>query len=1434
MRRLLRPLLVGVVVTLMLSPSGLVAGGLVESVASHPSGSSGSAVASTPTPSSSGTGPPSAAEAAGTGGLQAAETVSPCASASSFPTSTASALSPSKVDAALAAKDAAGSSPATIAPAASAAVSSAEAAGACPSALFPPRPPATAAELAAARANGSVEPLYTGTPSPIGLADYGLSVLPNGTHVASVLETTKVRGQADLNATGVEPLDLYNSELGPDAYSLQLNAVLTKVVLFGQSGYEFWTQNVMEYYPSAHRLYLITNVWNFSSPAGEFSLGNAIYAHGANGTNFGEVYEAAVGFTGISYPFDLSLYLNSTLVGGRDAVYFTGVLHGPGESIDAPFDYVVFNSIGTGGIRPSTPAVYAANGTGYDPLGLTNDFELDFGGPGDGSQATLVAGDATLGLAYWDPAAHGGLGGYEAVPSAYNYGGETGETSTGATVTWSNAPGGPGGVAAYATMATGPAVLEGLWNATGPEGAYPVTIDSSPSNAFELVTPLVHSPWSQVSPAGRGGPSARSFYAEAYSPALGATILFGGWNPVVGPLGDTWEFADGVWTNVTAPGGPPARWGAQLVYDAADGYLLLFGGRSVSPEVLNDTWIYDASGWHELSTTHAPPARAFASAAYDAADSEVVLFGGGVGTANSSWRLDRDTWTFSGGEWTNITATAGTAPPGRIQAAMTYDATDGELVLAGGASNGQTNPCAYTLPGTWVFSGGQWAELTPSGTVPPPGEGALWFDSATGTTYYYEGVQNLSSSGGSCAALVGDVYAFDAGAWKLLEAGPAPGGPAARFGVEVVDDPAAHLELLFGGQGGVDGPFYADTWSFNPNATSGPPPPQLVPETSVGLTVTTDTFWLAPGTYALETELSGYVPVNVTLNVSGPMTVTPTLVRDPSEGIYTPIWAWSNSQYAAISNGGSGVPASPYVLEYLPSEEIGAAFGLYNDYGYPVYAGMFLLDTTASVEVEDAPTFTTATNDFQSPGPFLPQNNSLPLWFWNVSGVVLTGGVEIGSGETWLSEVGPFAVVFYDSSDNLVDHNTFLAPAGAVLFQFGPGPAAFTGSAGNNTVWGNTFGEGGFVGEIGIVEVEPNDLIYNNKFLTAVTACSPGDASAPNYCWPVYSFTNVSFSDRWNITPEAASNVSYAAGFPGFPLSGSIIGTPDQGGNYWWDYGIYPNTFGVLPYDEKAFGGFIVYITPGGDYAPLVLPTVVTFYEYGLPLKALERAGWTVVLGGVAEHTASYSLSFDNVEPGNNSLLVLGPRGYRTNESGFLSVYPGNQTYFASFVRGATYTLTVVEKGLAVGTTWCPAVDGYARCSTTRTVRFSGLPASYYNVSVDRPSTVGMNLTATMFGGAANLSGLPVYLSERLTLAFAYPVRFVESGLPVGSLWYVDVHGQFGGAFVSPDGSTIVLNLTNGTHTFRVGAPGGYAYVGHRRVVVDGTTVMTLVFRPRS
>jgi len=221
----------------------------------------------------------------------------------------------------------------------------------------------------------------------------------------------------------------------------------------------------------------------------------------------------------------------------------------------------------------------------------------------------------------------------------------------------------------------------------------------------------------------------------AYDPADGVTILFGGcpnglelyYTHTCTAVADTWIFAAGIWTNITSSlssSSPPARADAGIAYDSADGYVVLFGGFDGNT-LYQDTWTFVGGVWSEVHPAPSPQARFSPGMAYDGADHEVVLFGGADNSGSNSFN---DTWTYRAGSWSQASSTFSPAP--RFSMGMTYDVANHIVLLFGGWSAVETG----SFGDTWSFSGGQWTELTPT-TVPSPRNYlAMTYDAALNAT----------------------------------------------------------------------------------------------------------------------------------------------------------------------------------------------------------------------------------------------------------------------------------------------------------------------------------------------------------------------------------------------------------------------------------------------------------------------------------------------------------------------------------------------------------------------------------------------------------------------------------------------------------------------------------------------------------------------------
>lgn len=268
-----------------------------------------------------------------------------------------------------------------------------------------------------------------------------------------------------------------------------------------------------------------------------------------------------------------------------------------------------------------------------------------------------------------------------------------------------------------------------------------------------------------------------------------------------------WRFSGGNWTNLSAPPAALSCAGIEVTYDSFDQYVLLFGGTdgSGSSGTQNYTWTYSNGSWTNLSSaiSVAPPGTVLAGFAYDEADHCAVLFGGlaaGLGNTTS-------TWTYSAGVWIDRTGSAGAPPPNR--GSMAYDAHDGYLLYFSGTEiAGQGSIWMPSV--TWKFSGGTWTNVTSSVGSAPPGRsgGAMAYDVTNGYVVLFGGIYYV----GSNWFLANDTWTFFGNMWKEVTA---PNAPPIRENALLVPDVTDKGLLLFGGWGGDSSSGYADTWVFS-------------------------------------------------------------------------------------------------------------------------------------------------------------------------------------------------------------------------------------------------------------------------------------------------------------------------------------------------------------------------------------------------------------------------------------------------------------------------------------------------------------------------------------------------------------------------------------------------------------------------------------------
>jgi thermopsin len=338
-------------------------------------------------------------------------------------------------------------------------------------------------------ATGAVAP----GPTSIGVNDLGLRANSAGGLVPYSYRTTSLDGSVTLNNISLLPVETNAS----DAITIQENAVLNNVTLFGNSSYAYWMQNVIFYSIAGDQLQLLTDAWNFSSPTSEF-LQNNIYQNSPGGFVFYGTYVHQVPLAPPAFivhlPFTIRLYLNATNIGGRNAIFFNYTLYSGsdiyldhqnlGRAINGgSFDWIIFNS--TAG-RPkgySAPASsFLISGSQSTGLGLANDAEIAVCGPSDGFSSDIRTLSATASLLYLN----GTTGSYSAVPAAFTTTEDTGESVEGVDAHFTAATAADG----TALLTNGPEFIYGLWNATGSRvSEQRFTVDATPSSALIWVSP---------------------------------------------------------------------------------------------------------------------------------------------------------------------------------------------------------------------------------------------------------------------------------------------------------------------------------------------------------------------------------------------------------------------------------------------------------------------------------------------------------------------------------------------------------------------------------------------------------------------------------------------------------------------------------------------------------------------------------------------------------------------------------------------------------------------------------------------------------------------------------------------------------------------------------------------------------------------------------
>jgi PKD repeat protein len=256
----------------------------------------------------------------------------------------------------------------------------------------------------------------------------------------------------------------------------------------------------------------------------------------------------------------------------------------------------------------------------------------------------------------------------------------------------------------------------------------------------------------------------------------------------------TWIYSQGEWTQLRTSTSPSPRIDAAFGYDPADGYAVMFGGVYYYPSdnvqsLLGDTWIFTHSTWLRLHPDPSPGPRRAATLTYDPSDGYLMLFGGS---------FYNDTWSFLDGSWTNRTTTA--SPSARFAVAMVSDAADRSVLLFGGSSCYPDGGCrtgcgpTYICNDTWTYAGSVWTNITARLSLAPPGRdrAEATYDAQDGWVLLLGG---FPSEPGSSTGL----WSFSNGTWVNRTTSTQGEPPPPLAGAGFVDDVAGQGVILAGG-----------------------------------------------------------------------------------------------------------------------------------------------------------------------------------------------------------------------------------------------------------------------------------------------------------------------------------------------------------------------------------------------------------------------------------------------------------------------------------------------------------------------------------------------------------------------------------------------------------------------------------------------------------
>jgi hypothetical protein len=211
----------------------------------------------------------------------------------------------------------------------------------------------------------------------------------------------------------------------------------------------------------------------------------------------------------------------------------------------------------------------------------------------------------------------------------------------------------------------------------------------------------------------------------------------------------------------------------------------------------------------------------------------------------------------------------------------------------------------------------------------------------------------------------------------------------------------------------------------------------------------------------------------------------------------------------------------------------------------------------------------------------------------------------------------------------------------------------------------------------------------------------------------------------------------------------------------------------------------------------------VYFNSSGLP----GGTPWNVTLGNTTETNVTNSIRF--LVTNATYLFTVASKGYLPTPSHGLVVANGPASVsapirisFRPFVAPsiASYPVSFTAGGLPAEASWQVSIGPTAASGAARTHVLNESNGTYGFAIAPVPGFV------TNWSGTAVVRGMPLLVVVDFR-PYLNSVAFRESGLPTGSSWNVSI----GSSTNSSQGDLLTFALPNGSYSYSVGGPGGFA-----------------------